>query len=61
MLAWLGIYYDLALPFQGYFPYAAFFGSSVGGAVVVMVIYWCMRISEKVLRRRKSVTLEVND
>lgn len=53
---------DSIFVLQGTFPYVAFFITSVGGTVVAIAIYWSLRISEKVLGKRKrvSVTLTHN-
>lgn len=50
-------YYGYKCQLQGTFPYAAFFGSSVGGILVAMTIYWTLRLSDKLLHKRKVVTL----
>ena len=48
---------DVCSVLQGNFPYVTFFASSVGGAVVVIAIYWGLRMTEKLFRTRASFTL----
>ena len=53
---------DVCSVLQGTFPCVTFFASSVGRTVVVIAIYWDLRMTEKLFRTRTiaSFTLTSN-